>query len=198
MSIDSRHDRRSTSRMALATIVLLWLAATASAQNPSSGNVFVGYSFMGANLFSGGHANLNGWSASAEKKFLPFVGAVADFSGNYGSHNFPVACADNTQVQCLVSGSVAEHCFQAGLRGSYAVATIKPFIEILLGAEHASESVGGLSSSKTALAETFAVGLDCRLTRLLAWRLEADWIKTGSFYSQQNSVRASTGLVIRF
>ena len=29
--------------------------------------------------------NLNGWEFSGQYKFLPFLGAVADFSGNYGT-----------------------------------------------------------------------------------------------------------------
>jgi hypothetical protein len=31
--------------------------------------------------------NLNGWNFSAQYKFLPFLGAVADFNGTYGKLN---------------------------------------------------------------------------------------------------------------
>lgn len=31
------------------------------------------------------HTNLNGWNFSGQYKFLPFLGAVADFNGTYGT-----------------------------------------------------------------------------------------------------------------
>jgi hypothetical protein len=75
---------------------------------------------------------------------------------------------------------------------------VRPFAELLIGAVHTAETGPGLSNSKTVLEETLAAGLDYRLTRLLGWRLDAGWVETGSFTSRQNSVRASTGLVLRF
>jgi hypothetical protein len=179
--------------------VCLWCAGAASAQSLSSNNIFAGYSFIGANLFSGEHANLNGWSASAEKKFLPFFGVVADFSGHYGSKGLPAGnCASHSPAECLVSTSVSEHYFQFGVRGSYATARVRPYAELLFGAVRTSESGVGSSDSKTSFAETLAAGIDTRVTRLLGWRLEAGLVKNGTFTSQQNNLRASTGLVLRF
>jgi Outer membrane protein beta-barrel domain len=186
-------------RAATVAAVCLLCTGAAPAQSLSSNNVFLGYSFIGANLFSGGHANLNGWNASAEKKFLPFFGVVADFSGHYGSKGLPPGnCAGNSQAECLVNSSVSEHYFQFGVRGSYATARVRPYAELLFGAVRTSESGVGLSDSKTSFAETLAAGLDTRVTRLLGWRVEAGLVKSGTFYSQQNSLRASTGLVLRF
>ncbi len=194
---------RSLSRIAR-TAVFFCLAGAAFAQNVSSNslsssNVFAGYSFIGANLYTGEHANLNGWNVSAEKKYLPFFGVVADFSGHYGSKGLPASsCTGSAQAQCLVPSSVSEHYFQAGVRGSYATARVRPFMEFLIGAVHTAERGPGLSNSKTVLEETLAFGFDYRLTSLLGWRLDAGWVETGSFTTRQNSVRASTGLVIRF
>jgi len=194
---------RSLSTIARAT-VLFCLASAAFAQNfssndLSSSNVFAGYSFIGANLYTGEHADLNGWNVSAEKKYLPFFGVVADFSGHYGSKDLPASsCTGTAQVQCLVPSSVSEHYFQAGVRGSYAILRVRPFVEFLIGAVHTAESGPGLSNSKTVLEETLAFGIDYRLTRLFGWRLDAGWVETGSFTTKQNSVRASTGLVLRF
>jgi hypothetical protein len=177
-------------------------AQSASSNSLSSSNVFVGYSFIGANLFSGQHANLNGWNVSAEKKYLPYFGIVADFGGMYGSKDLPSSapCGPGSQAECLVNSSVSEYSFQGGIRGSYAAPTIRPFAEALFGAVHTGESGPGLSNSHTGFSETLGAGLDCRLTRLLGCRIDVDYIVTGTgaLIGRQNSIRASTGLVIRF
>jgi hypothetical protein len=63
---------------------LLVFASLAIAQVPTSGNVFVGYSYYNTNLSSIDRVNTNGWEASLEGKVFPFVGIVADFSSYYG------------------------------------------------------------------------------------------------------------------
>lgn len=202
-----RRGIRGARRAALVAAALIWLVGIGSTQNPasnslSSSNVFVGYSFIGANLFSGQHANLDGWSASAEKKYLPYFGVIADISGLYGSKALaPPAngsCEGKTRETCLINSSVSEYSFQAGIRGSYAAAKVRPFAELLFGAVHTNESGTGLSNSNNGFAATLGGGLDCRLTRLLGCRAVVDYIVTGSFNARQNSVRASTGLVFRF
>src|SRR5690242_7094386 len=67
------------------------LLGNASAQVPS-GNVFFGYSYYNTNLSTFDRASTNGWEASLEGKFLPFIGIVADFDSHYGSQNFPASC----------------------------------------------------------------------------------------------------------
>ena len=52
------------------------LLTTAGYAQISGGNVFVGYSYMSADLVSGSRTNLNGWNGSVEGKVLPFVGIV--------------------------------------------------------------------------------------------------------------------------
>lgn len=147
----------------------------------------------------GQHANLNGWAVSAEKKFLPFVGVVADFSGNYGSKDLPASTpCPGSQAQCLVNGSVSEHFFQGGLRGSYAFSKVRPFVEVLFGAVHSSESGPGLSNSRTLFAETFDAGFDCRITHRFGWRLNVGVVESGFETLKENSFRGSTGLVVRF
>jgi len=176
------------------------LLSSASAQSLSSSNIFAGYSFLGANLYTGQHANMNGWTLSAEKKYLPFFGVVADFSGHYGAAAVPVSCAvDAVQGgSCMANASVSEHYFQGGIRGSYATKRVRPFAEFLVGAVHISESGAAVGNSRNTFCETLAAGLDFRIAQRLGWRTDADFVKSGSFVSQQNSVRASTGLVFLF
>ena len=173
------------------------LARSAPAQKVSSNNVFVGYSFAGANLFSGQHANLNGWNFSAEKKYLPFFGIVADVSGHYGSKELRDSTCASTSG-CVTSNMVSEHYFQFGIRGSYTSKWVRPFIELLFGAVHAAESGNGMSNSNTSFEETLGVGVDYRIARRFGWRIDADWAGTPHSITRQNSVRASTGLVICF
>jgi Outer membrane protein beta-barrel domain len=191
---------RAVSKVAPVAAALLCLASGSYAQSLSSSNVFAGYSFSGANLFSGQHANLNGWNVSAEKKYLPYFGIIADFSGLYGSKALPAstACVGSSQAQCVVNSSVSEYSFQGGIRGSYAAAKVRPFAELLFGAVHTDESGRGLSNSNNGFAATLGAGLDCRLTRLLGCRAVLDYIVTGNFNARQNSIRASTGIVFRF
>jgi hypothetical protein len=68
----------------------------AQTQVPSHGDVFFGYSHMGAaqcqatfsanaigcDPVSAKSSNLNGWNASVEKKYLRYFGVVADFGGS--------------------------------------------------------------------------------------------------------------------
>jgi hypothetical protein len=169
----------------------------ASAQDMNSNNVFAGYSLIGANLFSGEHVNLNGWNISAEKKYLPFFGIVGDVSGLYGSKNLPgsTACV---AANCMVHGDVSEYTFDFGIRGSYAAKTFRPFAEALFGAARVLESGPGLTNNSFGFDSMLGAGLDCRLTRMLGCRVDVDYIVTGSFNARQNSIRASTGLVLRF
>jgi hypothetical protein len=60
------------------------LLGAANGQVPK-GNVFVGYSFLSADKNFNASPNLNGWEASVEGKFLPFLSVVGDVSGHYGS-----------------------------------------------------------------------------------------------------------------
>jgi hypothetical protein len=204
-SFDSRRRQelvRALSQAGLLAAILLWLPCAAPAQIASSSsslassNIFAGYSFLADNLFSGQHADLNGWHISAEKKYLPYFGLVGDISGLYGSTNS--TCSSSYQGQCLAHANVSEYTFQTGIRGSFAASTVRPFAEALFGAARTEESGAALSNSNLGFAATLGAGLDCRLTRLLGCRLVVDYIVTGDFTARQNNIRASTGLVFRF
>jgi len=79
-------------KVAILAFLMLVFAGFASAQIPTSGNIFFGYSYYNTDLSSLDRANTNGWEGSLEGKVLPFVGIVADFDGHYGSQNFPAVC----------------------------------------------------------------------------------------------------------
>jgi len=68
----------------IASVFAIFLLASAGYAQVPSGNVFVGYSYMSADLISNNRTKLNGWNGSVEGKVLPFIGLVADFSGCMG------------------------------------------------------------------------------------------------------------------
>jgi hypothetical protein len=193
---EGRQWPRILGAVAMTAGFLLALHGAATAQDINQSNVFVGYSFLADNLFSGQHANLNGWELSAEKKYLPFFGLVGDVSGVYGSKGIPGSACGS--AGCLVSSSVSQYTFDVGIRGSYATHTIRPFAEALFGEAHTTEYGLGLSNTNNGFDALLGAGIDCRLTRRLGCRATVDYIVTGTFYTRHNSIRASTGLVFRF
>jgi len=188
----------------IAISFLCLLSALSHAQLPS-GNVFVGYSYLSADLGSSSRTSLNGWNASVEGKVLPFIGLVGDFSGHYGSANFvssgictvapgalPGGCIATT------SGSVSEHNFLFGPRASVTLGKFRPFVHALIGGAHLSASASGFSNSSNSFADALGGGIDYHLVPLISWRIQADALQTRFSSGTQNNVRISTGIVVHF
>jgi hypothetical protein len=165
---------------------------TRKTQVPNHGDVFFGYSHMGAahcqatfssvaiicNPFSTKASNLSGWNASVEKKYLRYFGAVADFGGQYGG--------------------VSQRNFFFGLRGGAPIGRFRPFAEALFGAVHAQENGSAGLKSDTSFAQALGLGIDFRLMRLLSWRIQVDEIETSLAGVKQHSARLSSGVAVRF
>jgi opacity protein-like surface antigen len=168
----------------------------ADAQVPTSGNVFFGYSYVNTTPFFLGvrRASLNGWEASLEGKVLPWVGMVADFSGHYGSQTFPGSCPPGF-AQCPASVNFNEQNILFGPRVSISAGKIRPFAEALFGASHIGSDGAG---SDTSFATALGGGLDYKIVRLIALRVQGDYVQTRFFGTTQNNVRLSTGIVVRF
>lgn len=180
-------------------VALLLFTALANAQVPTSGNIFVGYSFENAdssafNLVGVSRPNLNGWEASLEGKVFPAVGIVADFSGHYGSTNIQELPPAGGPINVNVTGHEEEVMF--GPRFSVPVGKFRPFAEFEFGVGHINTDNG--FGSNTSFAMAFGGGIDYRIVRPLAWRFEGDYVSTRFFGSSQSDVRISTGLVFRF
>ena len=178
----------------------LVLVSAGYAQIPSA-NVFVGYSYMSADLVSNSRSNLNGWNGSVEGKVLPFIGLVADFSGHYGS----VPLAVNPTCTAVIGGACSTlsastdiHSFLFGPRVSVSVGKLRPFAHALIGASHISESASLLSGSDTSFAYALGGGLDYHLIPLISWRVQGDLLQTRFFGNTQDNVRISTGIVVHF
>ena len=176
----------------LLCLFTLVLGGWASAQIPTSGNVFLGYSYYNTDLSSIDRANTNGWQASLEGKVLPWVGIVVDFSNHYGSQNFAVPCPP---IRCSFNEDFTERNILFGPRVSVSVRKLRPFAEALFGAGHVNVHH---VNSDTSFATALGGGVDYKLLAILAWRLQGDYVQTRFFNNTQNNVRLSTGIVVRF
>ncbi len=167
-------------------IALLAILGTASAQIPTKGNVFFGYSFDRTSIASNDTTSLNGWDASLEGKFLPWIGLVADIDGHYGNHNFGGTTADITAHNVLF-----------GPRVSVSYRRFRPFGEFLVGVGHISRS-NGISDSDTSFVNALGGGLDYRLFGPVTARGQLDWINTRFYGEGQNGVRFTMGIALHF
>jgi opacity protein-like surface antigen len=174
-------------RLVLILLVVFLLAGMAAAQIPTSGNVYFGYSYYNTNL-TGNRGSLNGWEGSLEGKVFPFIGIVADFSGDYGSLDFP------TPVGTINASAHIENVL-FGPRVSVPIGKFRPFGEGMIGVAHANTNGFG---SDTSFSAALGGGLDYRLLRFLAWRFEGDYIRTSLFNGTQHNARISTGIAVHF
>jgi hypothetical protein len=168
-------------------IALLLLGGAGFAQVPTSGNVFIGYSYNRAN-FAGDGINLNGWTGALEGKVAPFLGIVADISGQYGS-------------------GVSQHNVLFGPRVSASIGRIRPFAHVLIGVSHVSGAGcsflvafagGGGDCSDTSFGDAIGGGVDYKLIKRIGWRFQGDLLQTRFFNDTQNDFRFSTGVVVHF
>jgi len=180
-------------------LLVLILAGLAAAQIPTSGNIFVGYSFENTNwngIDSGlGRPNLNGWEASLEGKVFPHIGIVTDFASHFGSQSFTQDTPEGP-VRVNVTGHEWELLF--GPRVSIPVGNWTPFAEGMVGLAHIHNGGDFPSSANTSFAAGVGGGLEYRLIKVLAVRLEVDYVKTRFFDTSQGNLRISPGLVLRF
>lgn len=188
-------------RKTLALIFLIAvLSVAAAAQLPTSGNVFFGYSYSRGQTFGqfGVHdINANGWDATLEGKFLPWLGAVADFDWHYGGSDL-FGCLAPACVPKKFRLNGSRHNVLFGPRASVAIGRYTPFAEFLLGIAHQTDTGGGISNSDTAFSTAIGGGLDYKLIKGVAWRVQADSIHASLFGVSKNNLRLSTGIVFHF
>lgn len=161
-------------------------------------DVFGGYSYLHATIEVGNfppagpppfnttqHANLNGWEFSGQYKFLPFLGAVADFNGNYGTLN---------------GLGIREHTFLFGPQVSLP-AKVSPFVHALFGAARESQdfAVASGPGAGTSFASAIGAGIDVKLVPFVKLRLiQFDYLRTQLYGATQNQPRVSAGIVFHF
>jgi Outer membrane protein beta-barrel domain len=166
------------------------ISAIAAAQTPTGGNIFLGYSYSKAEEpISFQTANLNGWEGTVEGKFLPWIGLVADFGAHYGS------VPQNACLGCPNGGDIKRYTILFGPRVSVSIQNFTPFAHALVGIGRFTETG---SFSDTSFASAIGGGLDYKLIKGLAWRIQGDELHTRFFSTSQDHLRLSTGIVFRF
>jgi hypothetical protein len=184
----------------------LLLGLIAQAQIPTSGSIFIGYSYAGGEVFApaaperaaASHsAGLNGWEGSLEGKLFPWVGIVADLSGHYGSHNLEV-CSFIVPPCSDFKFNAHLYTFLFGPRVSIPIGKFTPFAHALLGAGHITSRGDSISATDTSLAYAIGGGLDYKLIKGIAWRVQGDEVHTRFFGGTQDHFRFSTGVDFRF
>ena len=176
-------------------LLLTMLSSAAWAQIPTRGNVFFGYSYDRTPVVSNDTTNTNGWEATLEGKFLPWIGLVADVDSHYGSHNFGPFCEPGGCT--TFHADVAAHNVLFGPRVSVQVKRFRPFGEFLVGVGHISRS-NGISDSNTSFVNAVGGGLDYRIAGPITFRGQLDWINTRFYGEGQNGARFSTGIAVHF
>jgi Outer membrane protein beta-barrel domain len=176
--------------------LIVLFTTLAAAQLPTSGNIFVGYSFAHADLDAGNTTNLNGWEGSLEGRIFPHVGIVADLSGHYGSGSLPLGCSSSICPAIHANAHIQNVLF--GPQVSASIGRITPFFHLMAGVGHESASAPGISDSDTSLATAVGGGVDYKLISVLAWRVQIDLLHTRFFSNGQNDFRFSTGLAFHF
>jgi hypothetical protein len=195
---------------------VLCVAATSRAQDKIE--LFGGYSYFRASIRIGEatpvgpgilcpptcntsmttqHANLNGWELSGQYKLLPFLGAAADFNGNYGT---------------LDGAGTRMHTFLFGPQLSLPT-RVSPFVHALFGVAKESQDAipvacvqvtpicpGPFSlGSDTSFGTAVGAGFDIKLAPLVKLRLiQVDYLRTQLHGATQDQARASAGIVLHF
>jgi hypothetical protein len=85
-----------------------------------------------------------------------------------------------------------------GPRVSFSVGKLRPFGEVLVGVSHFKVEFPGSSSSDSSFSTAYGGGIDYHLVPFLAWRVEADALRTKLYGGTQNGFRVSTGIVFNF
>jgi hypothetical protein len=178
-------------RVIAGAVLLLTFPSLLCAQVPKA-NVFLGYSFMSADLpNSSQRSNLNGWEASLEGKVFPFLGIVADGSGYYGTTVTPICPLIPGSGCSPVNGNIYTALF--GPRLSASIGRFRPFAQVLVG-------LGAISGvgSDVSFASGYGGGLDFKIAPIIGWRFQGDYIHTHFADTSQGHGRLSTGIVLRF
>ena len=169
----------------LTTLCYLPASSFAARAKAPKGDVYVGYSRTGAEMFYPNVGGLNGWEGamhlSLHKPFLGIEGDLAHYG--FGSNS----TVPRTTI------------FMAGPRLTAGAFGTKVFAHALFGGEHSANSGGSPPISAGAFSYALGGGLDVPIAPFFAWRVAGDYLRVSSgLPAGATPARFSTGLVFRF
>jgi hypothetical protein len=176
---------RKLTGLALFSLVLL-LPGLAAAQTAPRWEVFGGYSYRRMDTPSLGYAdysNLQGWNAAGAFNITPTWSVALDLSGHYGSH-------------------LSVFNYMIGPQFNWRRDKSKVFVHGLFGkaqnhVDVANGTVNGIKSVGRAL--DAGAGYDWDYSPKFTIRVvQADFINTNTFGTNQNDLRVSVGLIFHF
>jgi len=157
--------------------LIFLISLTAHAQDSDKVELYGGYAFL--HVDTSPSFNQNGWELSGQYKFLPWLGAVGDFSGDYGSHSTTTYYMFGPQVSWPARVSP----FDMSCLEAYTLVLRFPGYPVfpMTPSRSLSEAALMRKSSTVSLAH-----------------FQGDWIHSSVFGGSQNNARVSTGIVIKF
>ncbi|HTS12336.1 MAG TPA: hypothetical protein VMH00_09485 [Candidatus Limnocylindrales bacterium] len=190
----------------VAAVLVAWSLFAGVARAQDTFQVFGGYSYVRQSLAVNEgilcpqptcptqtdtlHPSLNGFDVSVAYNPYRWIGAVADFGGNYGS----------------VQGATTH--FNTYLFGPQVrfPGPVSPFAHVLLGGAHETIGSGGgtnstvlIPGSSSAFAVAVGAGIDVKVAPFVSFRpIQIDYLVTRFGSSTQNQPRASAGIVLHF
>jgi opacity protein-like surface antigen len=176
-------------RLFYITCLILFLFASALAQETPKAEVFGGYSWAGGNF--------HGWDTSVTGNVNKWFGLTANFSGHYGS-----------EQNGIVLEKEQAHSFLFGPR--FAIRKSKrvtPFVYALFGGVRFKDRLTislpsgplSVSVSDTGFNMALGGGLDVRVNDHLAIRaFQIDYLRPNFFGEAHNRGRLAFGVVFRF
>jgi opacity protein-like surface antigen len=177
---------------------------TGEEQKVPLGEVYVGYSYAGADPFSlGQQTGLSGWEGALQINATRWLSLVADFSGDYGTVQLPVSVptpfppcpplCPSSATSLDVNTHLYTYLFGANVPYRK-FARLTPFAQALIGRAHVSGEIQGISEIDTETAFALGFGADYRISERLGWRVQADYLHTKFFHNVDDNYRLSTGI----
>lgn len=180
-----------TSKLILSVVILLATSSILFSTSPLAhsqvpkGDVYLGYSRTGTDIFYPNVGGLNGWEGAMHVKLhKPFLGVEGDVS-HYGFG------ANSTVPRTTI--------VMGGPRITLGALGPKVFAHALIGGEHSANSGGPTPISGGAFTWALGGGLDVPFAPFFAWRVAGDYLRAPTQSpSGSTPARFSTGLVFRF
>ncbi len=122
-------------------------------------------------------------------------GSATENVNNWFGGRFEVAAYHGTEAGASVSAQTVTY----GPVFSYRhFRTFTPYAHLQLGIIHASQGYLGISQSALKFAMVGGGGVDVRLSKMVAVRLQADYMLSRFLTLNQNNIQGTVGLVLRF
>jgi len=198
-------------KKSIALAGLLFLATTLFAQQEkemSRVDLYGGYSQAMADPFqTSSRSTLRGWNASFGLNAARWLSLVVELGGNSGTVKLPVAvptpfppcpdfCPPSTDT-FNVDTRLGTYLF--GVHVPYRKSDrFTPYASALIGKATVTGKVSGFKESSSGFGMALGGGVDVGLTKRLAWRVQADYLRTDFYKQPQDNYRFQTGIVLRF